>query len=74
MESIGKAKGIILEKDSMFLFVMMSHGGPGFIESSDGQEMWIEDDIVEPFDGNNCKKLKNKPKVFIIQSCRGQSK
>ena len=48
--------------------VVLSHGGDkGLIRTKDGE---IElDEIIEPYRNN--KKLAGKPKLFIIQACRG---
>jgi len=52
-----------------FVMALMSHGGEGFICSTDGR-VEIED-LVDPFRGDNCPTLNGKPKIFIFQACRG---
>jgi hypothetical protein len=53
------------------LFVtMMSHGGEnGKICTYDG-ELFVRQ-LYEKFEGENCRTLIGKPKLFFIQACRG---
>ncbi|KAL0194325.1 hypothetical protein M9458_012621 [Cirrhinus mrigala] len=53
-----------------FVCCVMSHGNKTGVEGLDGQICPL-DDITSPFDGVNCRSLAGKPKVFIIQACRG---
>lgn len=48
----------------------MSHGEKGFIKMKDGEKVSLED-IFEMFNNKNCPALQEKPKIFIIQACRG---
>ncbi|KAK3085912.1 hypothetical protein FSP39_010506 [Pinctada imbricata] len=41
-----------------------------YIFSADHQEIYIED-IVGMFNAENCPSLNGKPKLFLIQACRG---
>ena len=55
-----------------FVFIVMSHGGDrDCVLGVDGRETTVKDLMVE-FRENKCPSLKRKPKVFIIQTCRGQ--
>ncbi|XP_078375995.1 caspase-3-like isoform X2 [Oculina patagonica] len=57
-----------------FVFVVMSHGGErDVIYGVDGRKTSIEDLMTE-FKAPNCPTLRNKPKLFFIQTCRGQEK
>ena len=56
----------------VFIFVIMSHGGKGHVEGTDGNPLYVDEDIITPFDGNHCPVLKGIPKVFLIQACRGK--
>ncbi|XP_044522211.1 caspase-1-like [Gracilinanus agilis] len=60
--------------DSTFL-VLMSHGVPGGICGKDYTEkdpqMLDVNKIFQIFNTSNCPSLKDKPKVIIIQACRG---
>ena len=49
----------------------MSHGGDGdCILGVNGRETSVKNLMVE-FQERKCPSLKEKPKVFIIQTCRG---
>ncbi|XP_071828706.1 caspase-6-like [Apostichopus japonicus] len=70
-----------------FLCVFLTHGDDGIIYGSDGDpesfrdngsvhstnRTWLRlnDDVFDIFRGNNCSTLIGKPKIFIIQACRG---
>lgn len=65
--------------DSVFV-VIMSHGRRGFILGYDvkknispgeEQDEFPIDNIYKRLGTQNCPSLKNKPKVIIIQACRG---
>lgn len=62
--------------DSTFL-VLMSHGilsgicGTTF--SSENPDVLPYDTIFQIFNNRNCLNLRDKPKVIIIQACRGES-
>ncbi|XP_074160478.1 caspase-1-like isoform X2 [Sminthopsis crassicaudata] len=60
--------------DSTFL-VLMSHGMPGGICGKDYTEQAPQilpvDRIFQIFNTSNCPSLKDKPKVIILQACRG---
>jgi len=54
-----------------FVFVLMSHGGDrDCILGLDGKETTVKNLMVE-FQAGKCPSLMGKPKVFIIQTCRG---
>lgn len=52
------------------LVALMSHGEEGFIKMKDGEKVSLEG-IFEMFNNKNCPALQEKPKIFIIQACRG---
>lgn len=52
------------------LVTLMSHGEKGFIKMKDGDKVSLED-VFEMFNNKNCPALHEKPKIFIIQACRG---
>ena len=54
-----------------FVFIIMSHGGErDVIQGIAGRTIAIENLMCE-FTSARCPTLKDKPKLFIIQSCRG---
>ncbi|XP_058401301.1 caspase-4-like isoform X3 [Diceros bicornis minor] len=62
--------------DSTFL-VFMSHGILdgicGTMHSDEKPDVLSYDTIFQIFNSRNCSHLKDKPKVIIIQACRGDS-
>ena len=60
--------------DSVFV-VIMSHGVKGAIlgvhHSDADPDQFPIDNIYKHLDSNHCRKLVDKPKVIIIQACRG---
>uniref|UniRef100_A0A3B4H0D9 Caspase family p20 domain-containing protein n=1 Tax=Pundamilia nyererei TaxID=303518 RepID=A0A3B4H0D9_9CICH len=61
----------LFNTDSVFV-VLMSHGDLGTIRGSDLKNFEI-DKIYERLNTKNCPALMNKPKVIIIQACRGEN-
>ena len=56
-----------------FVFIVMSHGGDqDVIYGVDKIHTRVED-LMAYFTAANCKTLRNKPKLFFIQTCRGSS-
>ena len=54
-----------------FIFIVMSHGGNGdTIYGVRGRSARVED-LMSEFKAANCPTLRNKPKLFFIQTCRG---
>ena len=56
--------------DSCVFCFVMSHGDRGLIISTDNFKIYLEE-FLDSFKENTT--LKNKPKVFIIQACRGNN-
>ncbi|ESO83598.1 hypothetical protein LOTGIDRAFT_133150, partial [Lottia gigantea] len=57
--------------DACFI-CLLSHGEEGYIYGTDG-EMLALNQIFDLFNNNKCPLLKGKPKIFIVQACRGGS-
>ncbi|CAI9720322.1 caspase-2-like isoform X3 [Octopus vulgaris] len=51
---------------------LFSHGTNGFIYGTDGEKVSL-DDVFSLFDVDECPDLRKKPKIFIMQSCRGDN-
>ena len=49
---------------------ILSHGEEGYIFGTDGRKILL-DSILSLFDNSHCKNLIGKPKIFIVQACRG---
>lgn len=62
------------ETDSVFV-VFMSHGKLGAVlgvnHSADVEDEFPVDSIYKYLNTKNCPALRNKPKVIVIQACRG---
>nr|XP_058158530.1 caspase-3 isoform X3 [Dasypus novemcinctus] len=56
-------------KRSSFICVILSHGEEGIIFGTDGPIDLKK--LTSFFRGDNCRSLTGKPKLFIIQACRG---
>jgi caspase 7 len=53
-----------------FLCVVMSHGNADKITASDSENIKFEE-IMAPI--KECETLRNKPKLFFFQACRGEN-
>ena len=59
---------------SCFFCIVMAHGGAGNkVTMSDG-EIDLREDIFSQFKGNKCKAMLGKPKIFIVNACRGKGR
>ena len=59
-------------KYCMFAMVILSHGDEGgVVYCSDGVSITIEQ-ISNYFTTDNCPSLRDKPKLFLVQACRGK--
>ena len=54
-----------------FILAMLSHGDTTSIQCSDGETLDF-DEIYASFSARNSPTLAGKPKIFIIQCCRGE--
>lgn len=75
MEALLKHYGSEIDhsKFDAFVCVIMSHGSENdFIEGVDEKAVRVEELMAE-FDAQNCPSLKDKPKLFFIQCCRGST-
>ncbi|KAG2455863.1 CASPE protein, partial [Polypterus senegalus] len=61
------------EDTSCSFVVLMSHGNQDVIKGVDNMEEKLQN-LFTLFNNEQCPKLQNKPKVFIIQACRGSVK
>lgn len=57
-------------KYDALVVILLSHGTESAIYGTDGIEMDLND-IISLFDNKRCKQMIGKPKVFIVQACRG---
>lgn len=60
-----------LSDDVSFLAMfIMAHGGLGHIEVNDEEILDLEE-IYKMFNNSQCPALREKPKLFVVQACRG---
>ncbi|XP_029602359.1 caspase-14-like [Salmo trutta] len=55
------------------MVVIMCHGRLGHISLSNGEEIQLET-IYQLFNNSQCPALREKPKLFVVQACRGVDK
>ena len=73
MEDVAEKYGCQTDHSAFnaFVMVVMSHGEDNdCILGVDGRKVFVKDLMVQ-FQERKCPSLKEKPKVFIIQACRG---
>ncbi|XP_030573655.1 caspase-3 [Drosophila novamexicana] len=58
-------------ENDCFVLVVMSHGSEGKVYAKDMS--YPVERLWNPFLGDSCKTLVNKPKLFFIQACRGEN-
>ncbi|XP_060649836.1 caspase-3 [Drosophila nasuta] len=58
-------------QNDCFALVVMSHGSEGKVYAKDMS--YPVERLWNPFLGDSCKSLVNKPKLFFIQACRGEN-
>ncbi|XP_028302066.1 caspase-6-like [Gouania willdenowi] len=69
LERIGEAAEEDHSDADCFLLIFLSHGENDFVYTYNG--MISIRDITAMFKGDKCKSLVGKPKIFILQACRG---
>lgn len=57
------------EEPSCFLLFIMSYGNLDMIYGSDSRPLKIKE-MQRIFGDENCKRLANKPKIFLVEACQ----
>ena len=71
-DALSEIKDWDLDTFSGLIVVIMTHGGKGnTLCGRDGQLVELKD-LAKIFNSAECEGLKDKPKMFIINSCRGK--
>lgn len=60
-------------KYDCLVVAVLTHGTKGKLYGTDGRLVPVEE-VTEFFSGNKCPSLAGKPKVFLLQACRGERK
>lgn len=61
----------MLKEHTALFIAVLSHGEKNdYVYGYNGNGIQI-DDLIEPFRGNNCPGLAGKPKIFLVNACRG---
>lgn len=74
-----KMKNTFIQKASLchpkhdaLIVILLSHGTESGVFGIDGLEVDLNETLSH-FDNKKCKHMTGKPKVFIVQACRGRS-
>ena len=59
------------EKDDFFVCVIMAHGSQGTFSCADGERIDLKTDVFPRFKSSRAAALAGKPKIFLINKCRG---
>lgn len=74
MDALCRLRGDIRQKRGVykFLFILLnSHGSNDSLITADNRRLSILEDVVEPFNNNNFPELSGRPKIFVLNCCRG---
>uniref|UniRef100_A0A4W6CAD6 Caspase-6 n=1 Tax=Lates calcarifer TaxID=8187 RepID=A0A4W6CAD6_LATCA len=69
LQIINEAAGANHSDADCFVLVFLSHGENDYVYTYDGKISIQE--ITAMFKGDKCRSLVGKPKIFILQACRG---
>ncbi|XP_062891547.1 caspase-14-like isoform X2 [Mobula hypostoma] len=70
LSSLEKYRDSIEDKVCCSFVFILAHGLEGKVKGRDNEEVDLEE-IFELFNNEECLSLQQKPKVFVIQACRG---
>jgi len=69
-DKIREVSGMDHTRHDGLLVISMSHGYADTL-CFKGGDIAVKSDLLAPFKGKKCRSLHGKPKVFLINSCRG---
>ena len=69
-ELVKEAVNVDHSKSDSFICCLLSHGDSELIFGTDDKKVYLEDIKKMVI---NCKSLVGKPKIFFVQSCRGEA-
>ncbi|KAF6208828.1 hypothetical protein GE061_014569 [Apolygus lucorum] len=70
-EELDKLVNADLDDCECFCLAVLTHGeAPELLHAKDG--VYRQNELWMPFTGQSCPKLAGKPKIFLIQACRGE--
>uniref|UniRef100_A0A0A9XTM3 Caspase-1 n=1 Tax=Lygus hesperus TaxID=30085 RepID=A0A0A9XTM3_LYGHE len=70
-DELDKLVNADLDDCECFCLAVLTHGeAPELLHAYDG--VYRQSELWTPFTGSNCPKLAGKPKIFLIQACRGE--
>ena len=72
-ENLTKISKIDHTKFDCLLVAILTHGDDGNLYGTDNKPIALKN-LTELFHGKSCPSLVGKPKIFIVQACRGKEK
>jgi len=73
-KTVQRFKNSITTNIDMVIISILSHGDNGNLVDIDGEELDIEEEIISQFYNTSCEVLVGKPKLFLLQYCRGDKR
>ena len=73
MDVLTKVSKIDHKKYNCLLVAILTHGAQGKLHGTDSQSIPVES-LTKLFHGDQCPSLVGKPKIFILQACRGEKR
>lgn len=64
------SKDVKIKDSDCFVFIILTHGNENGMCGTDGEYVPLTT-LTEMFEPNNCPEMNEKPKMFLIQACRG---